>query len=301
MNYEDELDHIESEAEDQFDDYDGYDDDMDYEDEFDTGFEGNEDAYDDYDEDEYEYVDVEDDDYDDYDDEDEMYDDYKSTSIGKIDPNDRTLTVVVRNTSDEIAEAVIFGGNESAPQIQGVEVRVEESSHQEVREESKSHPFLISGMKMSVSDPLQFDNVLRLAKRTATGKRDATVFQPRNSTSPQNFTSNLIDSNLEFHVTGQTSIRFNVNPNTTVVFTFTVKARANLGNLLDGKNVAELSSTPRTTGLPQLDFRKPKPTNAFGLRKRRKKRKRRMRRVYRPVRARRRYGRPKRRPIRRRR
>ncbi len=251
MNYEDEMMRYEDDAEDQYDNY--YEDEY-YEDEdnFDTGFEGNEDAY--------------------YGEEVAMYDDYSASSIGMIDANDRTLTVVVRNTTQQAETAIIFGGNEEAPQPAGLTVTVEESSHREVREESKANPFKIAGMKMSVSNPLQFDNVLQILRRTATGSNTSRVYQPRNATSPQNFTQQLIDDEaFEMDVTGQDSLRLMIEPDVTVVFTLTVKARANIGNLLDGRNVAELSRSPRTTGLPQLDLlRKRRPT-AFGIRPRAKR------------------------------
>ena len=253
-DYDEEILGYEDDAEDRYDDYDNYEDE--YEDDFDTGFEGHEDSYDE-DYEEVEYVE-------DYDDDD--YDNYKSSSIGRIDPNDRTLTVVVKNTSGADAEAIIFGGNEDAAQPAGITVTVEESSHKEVREESKSNPFKIAGLKMSVSDPLQFDNVLKVTRRTATGSQTARVYQPRNATSPQNFTQGLIDdANFEMDVTGQDSLRFLVKNGVTVVFTLTVKARANMGNLLQGSNVAELSSAPRTTGLPQIDLLRQKKPTAFGM------------------------------------
>ncbi|MEQ3656512.1 MAG: hypothetical protein ABNH00_11665 [Dokdonia sp.] len=267
-DYNDELMRYEEAAEDQYDDYDNdelYDDE---EDDFDSGFEGLEDGYDDEYEDEY-------DDYDDYADEgeydDDAYDDYTKSSIGKIDPNDRTLTVVVTNKSGAAAEAVIFGGNAESPQPNGVVVDIEESSHKEVREESKSNPFKIAGMKYSVSNPLQFDNVLRIDRRTASGSKTTRVYQPRNATSPQNFTQSLIDDdNFEMDVTGQDSLRVMVEDGVTAVFTFTIKARANLGNLLKGSNVAELSRAPRTTGLPQLDLIRRRRPTALGLRPRRR-------------------------------
>ncbi len=258
MNYDDELDRYEEAAEDRYDDYDDGFEDGPYDDydDFDTGLEGYEDddGFDDYEEEEVEYLPAmdEEDFYDAYDD---AYDSYKSTSIGKIDPNDRTLTVVVRNSSGADAEAILFGGNESAAEPAGVSVIVEESSHKEVREESKANPFKIAGMKMSVSDPLQFDNVLKVTRRTATGSNTVRVYQPRNATSPQNFTQQLIDdAAFEMDVTGQDSLRLFIKDGVTVVFTFTIKARANMGNLLKGNNVAELSKAPRTTGLPQIDL-----------------------------------------------
>ena len=276
-DYNDELMRYEEAAEDQYDDYDNddmYDDEE--EDDFDSGFEGLEDGYDDEYEDEY-------DDYDDYDDyadegeydDDDGYDDYTRSSIGKIDPNDRTLTVVVTNKSGAAAEAIIFGGNAEAAQPNGVVVDIEESSHKEVREESKSNPFKIAGMKYSVSSPLQFDNVLRIDRRTASGSKTTRVYQPRNATSPQNFTQSLIDDdNFEMDVTGQDSLKVVVEDGVTAVFTFTIKARANLGNLLKGSNVAELSRAPRTTGLPQLDLIRRKRPTALGIRPRRRPRRR---------------------------
>ncbi len=265
-DYNDELMHYEEAAEDQYDDYDSYDDDE--EDDFDSGFEGLEDGYDDDFEDEY-------DDYDEGEYDDDGYDDYTKSSIGKIDPNDRTLTVVVTNKSGAAAEAVIFGGNAEAPQPNGLVVDIEESSHKEVREESKSNPFKIAGMKYSVSSPLQFDNVLRIDRRTASGSKTTRVYQPRNATSPQNFTQSLIDDdNFEMDVTGQDSLRVVVEDGVTAVFTFTIKARANLGNLLKGSNVAELSRAPRTTGLPQLDLARRKRPTALGLRRRSRRRRR---------------------------
>ena len=255
MNHDEELERYEDEAEDLYDDYDDAYDDEYEEDEFDTGLEGLEEDefYDDDEEfeEEVSYLPAMEDDYDSYDD---NYDSYKATTIGKIDPNDRTLTVVLTNTSDNDAEAVVFGGNEEADSP-GVSIIVEESSHKEVREESKANPFKISGMKMSVSNPLQFDNVLKVTRRTATGSNTVRVYQPRNATSPQNFTQQLIDdAAFEMDVTGQDSLRLAVKSGVTVVFTFTIKARANMGNLLKGGNVAELSKAPRTTGLPQLDL-----------------------------------------------
>lgn len=257
MNHEDELMRYEEDAEER---YDGYADEIYDEDDFDTGFDGldDEDSFvDDEAYEEVEYIPA----YEEEDGFDDAYDSYAAKTIGKIDPNDRTLTVVVKNQSGADAPAIIFGGFASEPQVAGVTVEIEESSHKEVREESKSNPFSIEGMRMSVSDPLQFDNVLKITNRTATGSNREQVFQPRNSTSPQNFSSNLILSqDFAMNVSGRDSIKFMVKDGVTVVFTFTIKARANLGNLLKGRNVAELSRTPQSTGLPQLDMlRKKKP------------------------------------------
>ena len=260
--YNEEIRKYEKEAEDRYDDYDDYDDNYD-EDHFDTGLEGQ----DSYDEDSYEEVEyIGEDGYDD------SYDSYEQASIGKINPNDRTLTVTIVNASGADAEAIIFGGNENAPQPAGVTVTVQESSHNEVREESKANPFKIQGMKMSVSDALQFDNVWRILRKSAAGAANSYPYQPRNATSPQNTNPNLIDdSAFEMDVTGQDSIRFFQKAGTKTTITFTIKARVDMGNVLMGNNVAEISTAPRPTGLPQIDLAKQTPRPVFGVKPRGKK------------------------------
>lgn len=295
-DYDDEIMAYEDDAESSYDDFDGY-----YEDDFDSGFDGNEDSYyDDEDYEEVEYVDDEDDYDEDYEDDD--YDSYKSTSIGKINPNDRTLTIVVKNTSGADAEAILFGGFANQPQPAGVTVDVQESSHSFVRASSASNPFLIQGMKLSVSDQLQFDHVLKLVRETAAGSNTERVYQPRNATSPANFTSTLIDdSSFSAEIGGQDAIRVVVKDGVTMVFTFTIKARANMANLLKGQNVAEMSTTPRTTGVPGIDLLRKNVRKPFGMRPRRKVKKM-VRRVRPKFRGRRRsFGRRKPRFLRRRR
>jgi predicted secreted protein len=260
--YNEEIRKYEREAEDRYDDYDddNYDDDN-----FDTGLEGQ----DSYDEDSYEEVEYigEEDSYDD-----DSYDNYAANSIGKINPNDRTLTITITNTSGADAEAIIFGGNENAAQPAGVLVVVQESSHSEVREESKANPFKIQGMKMSVSDPLQFDNVWKILRKSAAGSFNSHPYQPRNATSPQNTNPNLIDdSAFEMDVTGQDSIRFFQKAGVKTTLTFTIKARVDMGNVLAGQNVAEISTAPRPTGLPQIDLAKQTPKPVFGVKPKMKK------------------------------
>lgn len=270
-----ELSAYEEEAEDIYDDYNPYEEEYEEDDFFD---EEDEEDYDDYYDDDEDYDDE--DNYLPYDDED--YDTYNVTSVGRIDPNDRTITVVVTNTSDTNQSAIIFAGNEGPSQADGVSVSVEESSHKEVQEESKSNPFKISGLKLSVSNELQLDFVLKVTRKTATGSNTTRVYQPRNASSPQNFSAKMIDdSSFEMDVTGSDSLRFTILAKTTAVFTFTIKARANVGNILKGGSVAEMSRAPRTTGLPQIDLvrrkkrKRPAPPKAVSSRKSRRKLRRR--------------------------
>lgn len=260
-DYRDDILAYEDDAEDRYDHYHGdYPEDQDGEDRFDTGFDGNEDAYyeeefdGEYDE-EYEYIDFGSD-----------YDNYSANSIGQIDPNDRTLTIVVKNTGAADQDVILFGGNQELPQHADIQVSVEESSHKEVQEESKSNPFTITGLKLSVSDQLQLDQVLHISHRSSTGSHTSRVYQPRNAASPQNLNPTMVDdSSFSCLISGSDSIKFTQKAGATSVFTLTISARANMRNVLKGRNVAEMATAPRTTGLPQLDLmRQPQP-KPFGL------------------------------------
>ena len=184
----------------------------------------------------------------------------------------RKQLLTINNTGEADAEAIIFGGNENATQPAGITVVVQESSHNEVKEESKANPFKIQGMKMSVSDALQFDNVWTILRKSSAGARNSHPYQPRNATSPQNTDPKLIDdANFEMDVTGQDSIRFIQKAGTKTTLTFTIKARVDMGNVLAGQNVATVSTAPRPTGLPQIDLAKQSPKPVFGVKPQLKK------------------------------
>lgn len=240
MNYDDDMERYERDGEDRFDNYDGYDENQ----EIDEG-----DYY--YEEDAYEIIEEPD----------QSYDQYSGDRIGRLDPNDTTYTFVITNSSAEDKEVVLFGANEALPAPEGVTIEVAESSHNEVREESKANPFTIMGMKMSVSNQQQFDNVLFLYEKTSSGRVTTHVKQPRNYQSPQNFDQKLIHAtDFTMHVTGKNSLRFKAKPGT-IVFTFSIQSRTNIGNVLKGRNVAEINTAPQTTGLPQVDMNRLKSSS----------------------------------------
>ena len=111
------LEAMERDAEDRYDDFDANDE---YEGEYYDGEDnyGGLEGMDSYDEDSYEEVEYMEAGGD------SMYDGYDKTSVGRIDPNDRTLTISVKNTGSADAEAIIFAANENPSQPAGVTVTV---------------------------------------------------------------------------------------------------------------------------------------------------------------------------------
>lgn len=265
----DELERYERDGEERFDNFGGYEGDFEDSEHFedDQYYEEYEDDYDGYEED-FEYVTEYEDDQDDY-------DGYSVNQVGRLDPNDTTYTFVINNTGNTEEEVVLFGANENLPPPSSgtVSVDVAESSHSEVREESKANPFTIVGMKMFVTNLEQFDNVLNLYERTSGGRVTTHVVQPRNYQSPANQDKYLIHAlDFEFEVTGKSSLRFLVKPGKTS-FTFNISNRTNIGNVLQGKSVAEVNTKPQATGVPSIDMqRMPNPAR-LGRPARRKMRK----------------------------
>lgn len=180
-----------------------------------------------------------------------------------VEPLDRTLTFRVTSVLPAVGGevAILFNGNVS-PLVQpaGITVTVAETgggagSHDQVRVESLSNPFVIQGLRYFVGSPLQYQNAFTIQKRFPTGKNVQYLWQPTNYVSPTNLNPLVIDA-IDFGVVvdGRTAVFIPVNFGETLTLTFTLKAKSNIGNQLFGKSNKELAVAPRQTGNPIADI-----------------------------------------------
>lgn len=176
-----------------------------------------------------------------------------------LDPNDRTWTVKVVNSSSTTSKtATIFGANYDLTDSlldASVAVTVAESSHLAVKTETLSQPVRILGLKMTVVSATQFSNVLYLYDSTSTGGLERRLFQPLNFRSAQNQLTTQIDiPSFELLLKPSIYVQFTINASETVTFTFTIVEKATMSNVLRNAPVVAVSSTPAPTGLPQIDM-----------------------------------------------
>lgn len=180
--------------------------------------------------------------------------DFCGTQDTMIEPYDRTLTFIITNTSGALADAILFGGYENAPQPAGVTVTVVESSHEEVRRETESNPYYFAGMKVRVTNEIQFGNPFKIRRKYATGSLSQGIYQPENYISPTNFNAKIIDDpSFKILIDGRTSIVIPIFDGITMTITFTTSSRANVANLVKGKNPKQVSPYIRPTGNPAID------------------------------------------------
>lgn len=175
-----------------------------------------------------------------------------------LDPNDRTWTITVTNSSSAASTtAYIFGSvNDLTDTLNtGCTVTVAESSHLQVKTEILSQPVRIMGLKMTVVSATQFSNVIYFYDQKSTGKQERVLFQPLNYRSAQNQLTTQIDApSFELLVTPTMYASFTLNKAEIVTFTFTIVEKALFQNTLRNSPIVAVSNRPAPTGLPQIDM-----------------------------------------------
>jgi len=171
---------------------------------------------------------------------------------GVINPLNRTLTVVITNATNAAATWVfggydVYGDGASAGSDTGVTVTVQESSHAQVKRDSGSTPFYITGCKVSVTDALQFNNIWYKNFQSSTGKFERYVIQPNNWRNPANNQANLLiadPSQFALTLDGMTFLSGTINSGVTMTISMTLGARTDFGAVLEGKSPVSISPQP---------------------------------------------------------
>lgn len=187
---------------------------------------------------------------------------------GRISKLDRTITISVRNPTNQVGTAVLFGTRGTlnflptgAPLI----VRLPDlgvTGQEPLRGEAISNGFNISGIRMFFpnTDPqtinAQKAEPLIFQYSNYTGKIEQRVYQTLNAMSPTNASNTFLDiPEIGVDINSQVEILYNVQPFTTVGFWFTVKSRINSPDFLFGKtNPVQRSEDFRPTGNPIADL-----------------------------------------------
>jgi hypothetical protein len=176
-----------------------------------------------------------------------------------LDPNDRTWTFTVVNSTTIAKTATLFGAVRDltdATQPAGITVTVAESTHLQVKTETLTQPVRILGLKMTVAvSATQFANVISLFDQKSTGALEKRLFQPLNYRSAQNQLTTQIDApSFELLVTPTVYLQLTINASETVTFMFTIVEKAQLHNVLRNAPVVAVSNRPAPTGLVQVDM-----------------------------------------------
>ncbi len=146
-----------------------------------------------------------------------------SARIEELDPNDKTLTFVIKKIdTDAVAGTVrlfgpAFGLDEQFNTDNNIVVSVEESSHSHVKLELLNLAYRLKGFKMKCDDAQQFNNPMRIIKKTASGSENKKLFQPANYESSRATNQNIIEApEFQAVMTKETCIEFDFTAGTEV-------------------------------------------------------------------------------------
>lgn len=183
----------------------------------------------------------------------------QASAVGTLDPNDRTWTVVVTNSSSAASyTATVFGAVYDLTDANlnaNLSITVSESTHLKVKTELLTRAVRILGLKMTVTAATQFSNVISFYDETSSGALDKRIFSPLTYRAAQNTLTTQIDApSFELLLKPTTYMQFTVNASEVVTFIFNIVEKVNLAALLSNAPVVSVSNKPAPTGLPQVDM-----------------------------------------------
>lgn len=195
--------------------------------------------------------------------EDNSYNNFAGANgVGKLADYDRTLTIEVVNSTLNAQTAIIFGayeypGTGDSFQPAGIAVNVLESSHDQVRDESRSRPFKVVAWKLFVSSGGngQLSNQFTFRKKTAQGLVQEARMQPINYRAASDNQDNLIESrDFQFDVTGGDAITFSINASTTIRWVLYISEKVAPDRFLNNE-AAILTNGKGMPGQPVVKFK----------------------------------------------
>lgn len=213
------LDILEKEAEQAFLNFDGFDED--YDEDFDEDFDG-------YDEELY------DEDYD---------EEYNGLPAGKLGVSDRTLSLVVENTNAAPTAVSLLGAFKNLSVTNfgipaGVNVTVPDSSYAQLLNEITSAPMHIKGIKMIVTNAIQFSYTLTFVKREATGSEERDPLRPAQYLSALQNQGTIVEMpGIKFPLDGKLELQSTFHNGVTTQIIFAITSKVDLARVAQGKSV----------------------------------------------------------------
>lgn len=179
----------------------------------------------------------------------------QNVQVGGLPDSDRTLNVIITNTGISTADAVLFDALGSGVQPAGITITIPNSSHDIVRNDLRSNPFLLAGMRIRTLTAPQMNEIWKIEEITPTGGATSNIFVPLTYDSAQNQRATAVDaSTFQLPVTGRTKITIPVQAGESVTIIMTLRSRGNVGNILKGSASLDLSQTYAPTGLAPIDI-----------------------------------------------
>lgn len=169
--------------------------------------------------------------------------------------------IIVRNTTDSVLTAVIFGRNRNLSKTRfgnprGIEISVGQPGveYVELLQESAETPFATQFIRIESENRIQLTKFITITEKGANGKlfrRQINMQQYRSAYQQQD---NLLDVPINERVNGKTCWETQVEPNTTVIYTIFPSYKVDTSSTLRGDEPIKSYAQARvnTAGLQLL-------------------------------------------------
>jgi len=167
----------------------------------------------------------------------------KMPDLDKIDPSESELTIVVRNLNPEKEQVVeLFGALRENTKNQPIQIDIEGGNYDTLRKWLISNAILIHGAKVGVSQKEQLSQNIEVFDYSPFKELPHSRIICLLSWASYGFMQNwkfdqLKMPNLYLLISAGTTLRFTLLPDTAITFTFYIKKRTNIGNLLMNGNM----------------------------------------------------------------
>ena len=182
-----------------------------------------------------------------------------SNGAGQLDPNGRTLTISVQNTNTGTTAAIfIFGSIYDLTDATQPTIHVtvaEASSYLSLKTDLLASPIRIYGARYNVSSVAQLNNPWNIIRQSSSGEYDSRYVQPISYRSAQNTIQTQVDMmSFALLVTKEVRLQVTLLASETVTFTFYIKEKVDVSDVLKGQGVVRSTDQTVPTGLPQIDM-----------------------------------------------
>lgn len=191
-----------------------------------------------------------DDGYDDdgYDDDDSYDEDY-SGGGKKLSVSERTHNIVVANTTagDKAINLFDAYANSNANLNglpAGATVTVDNGSYARFLNEISVNPILIVGIRMKVTNAIQFDQTITFVRTESNGKSERDPMNPNTWLNANQFNPNIAEiQGIRFVLDGKLALQFTLKEGVTATFIFFVTTKIDMGLSVEGKSVVRNKGT----------------------------------------------------------
>ena len=146
---------------------------------------------------------------------------------------DHTITIQIRNRTNQPQNWYAFGFNQGLQNPNGVAVSINERSAETAARQSSTNPYLIDNIKIKTQSELQLQSPITITTSEITGQSSQKVMIPSDYLDMWNGIIKLVKIyNTGFKIQGKTLLSGTIAPNQAMSITLNLKQEKKISNFI---------------------------------------------------------------------